>query len=548
MRKRAKFLVGIHVGESRMDGVLLRGGRRAEKPLRRLAREWARGADIPLESFLSELVPEAKLRNLAVAFLLDRVQFAFERRTFPFMDPSDFLRATRWYGENNRRTDLENPHFSAWHQPGAPTGERHEAIDSLLLETDGDEVDRLLEAVTRAGIKKYGLIPAPLAWQSFLPSRLEEDHVDTAVIVELGRESGNLTVYEGNRLVIHREVDLAPDPFDLSKDELAISLTPVDETVATAVLTKPEPAVSTSKLVTELQRTAHYVESRYSIVPEAVYLTGPDPELTEALSHSLGWKTGTLLTGQEALVSWGEPFAACVGSAMRLGSGESVGLIPDRAPRTRLMRELNRQRNWLVNGALRGLLGALLVLLLIQLGSYIGTRNRDQLSDRVARLTESYELPELEARLTEWERSALTLNHFRSMQFLWSEVFRSVGTGVPDRLSLSLVSGEVPGLSEMDLEAVDPLAIPDPLADVWDDEWEEEEASVPWMTLQGTSVSMHPIRELIRSLEKSPPFRQVILESAEYDEDKSDGTLLFLVRCRPAVDRTTWRERESGDD
>jgi Tfp pilus assembly protein PilN len=158
-------------------------------------------------------------------------------------------------------------------------------------------------------------------------------------------------------------------------------------------------------------------------------------------------------------------------------------------------------------------------------------------------MVDRYVDPDFEAKLSEWEKYALTINRYRADQYLWSDLNVAVSRATPHGVLLDRIEASVPANEEAAVVEDDPFAADDPLAGqegaaVGFEGADDEER--PWIEIRGTSGDIEPIRTFVANLEKSRVFRNVLLQAADRDADRQGDEIEFRIACRPMVRRETY--------
>lgn len=543
-------MAGIRLDGESAAGVLIRGRGGEQRVVGEFCRP--RGKLEEPGSFaavLRELAPGLRMKHLTVAFLLGDGPIAFEVKSFPAMKGGDFRKAAAWYQVQNRRTDVELPCFGAWTQPSRGGIAREAATDALLLETDQVLVDELLALGESLGVASTVVVPVPFAYHALMNSAANDPgRGATVLLVETRERDSALTVFRDDRLLLHRSIDLSPDPFELTLTDFP----GISDSGGVGTAVETESAISTSRLVTEITRTRHYVESRFQTDVEHLYLTTGDETIRGVLEGECALPASPLASPHPGDEQDEEVFLGPLGAALRVARGETTGILPQDNT-SRLASGFSRiPRKIVVSGAVRGVL----LLLLLQLAASAGLRYTEErlarVNGRYIEMVDRYVDPDFEARLSEWEKYALTINRYRADQYLWSDLNVAVSRATPYGVLLDRIEGSVPANEEAVLEEDDPFAADDPLAGLEEGggngfEGADEEER-PWIEIRGTAGDIEPIRTFVANLEKSREFRNVLLQAADRSVEREGEEIEFRITCRPMVKRETYVvAREAGD-
>jgi hypothetical protein len=536
---RERWIVGVAVARGDGHAALLRRTTSGIRLERTAKVTWSGEDDAAdLRTLLREAAPGIRPNRIRLAILPAGGPFTIEVKSFPVMHSDDFDKAAEWYQKGNRRTRIEEPCFGRWLQGTDEAGPAPHEQEGILLETEDSLVQGLLDLGQGAGVSGTVVVPQPFALSALTSSYMPG--TDPVLLLSDGESETSLTAVAGRRLLLHRAVDLTPDPWEDSSGEEVGGGTGAD--YAVGLLSETATAVSKTKLQTELERTAHYLKTRFDVSPTTVVLPTPQAELERIIPQSTKLPVQILTESAEPRREWDRAGFLAYGAALCAANRENVGILP--LPK-RKKRELSFSPR-LPRLPLRKAVGiALPVLLLafavIQGGKYLVAKRNGEMETRLETLGRQTVDPDLERRLARWERQALVLNHIRSAQYLWSELFRGLATSLPEGVVVDEVEGYVPKNEGIELEDLDP----DYLADerkLWGfsvDESEEDEAPALF-TIRGRAPGLPEVRRIIERLEASPAFGKVTLSTAALEGGSrapGAGPIHFELLCEPLVER-----------
>lgn len=543
MNVKGKWVAGIRFDGDSAAGVLIHRTGNTSRVVGEFHRPRQKVENA--ESFAAivrELAPGLKLKNLTLAFLLGDGPIAFEVKSFPVMKTSDFRKAATWYLQQNRRTEVENPCFGAWtHAPHGSIAVES-VSDALLLETDQNNVDRLMVLGQQLGAGATFIVPVPFAYHSLMTDSETEVHSGTTLLVETREKDSALTVFQGDRLLLHRSVDLSPDPFELTLIDIP-GIGEGNDGGGTA--TRAEPAVdvgiSTTRLVTEIARTNQYVESRFQFDVEGICLTTGNETVREILEAECGLPVSTIASPHRGDEQDEEIFLAPHGAALKVIQGGETGLLPQ-VTSSRLARGMPLVPRRIV---LRGAVQGLILVFVLQLAATMGMRYTEKqlgsVNAQYIAMVDRYIDPDFEARLSEWERHALTINRFRSNQYLWSDLGVVISRLMPAGVLLERLEGAVPENREIELAEDDPFAMDDPLAGTEEDAaYFEDDLGQPWFEIRGRAGHIDLVRSFMENLEESREFQHVLLVGADRDPEEERQDIVFQINSIPMVKRETY--------
>ena len=538
---RERWIVGLTVVRGEGHGALVRRTSSGPRLERTAHVDWSGEEDLAdLRRLLREAAPGIRPNRICLAFLPCGGPLTIEVKSFPAMHSDDFDMAAEWYQKGNRRTRIAEPCFGRWLQEATGEGPAPAEREGILLETESALIDGLLDLGRRAGVARSVVVPQPFALSALASHYLPG--TDTVLLLSEGESEPYLTAVAGNRLLLHRAIDLSPDPFEdtsLEEEEGGTSAAHV-----VGVLTGTQTSLSALKLQTELERTAHYLQSRFDVAPKAVLLPTPHLELEHAIPRATELPVQILAESVEPGREWERAGLLAYGAALRAASEVQIGALP--LPRRKKRQLTFSPRIRLPRIPLRRAVGIALPVLLLafglmQGGRYLITKRNGEEAARLETLSRQTVDPDLERRLARWERQALVLNRVRSAQYLWSELFRELSVSLPPGVRVDDVEGSVPRNEKIELSDLDPdYSGGNESFWAYSGEGADEEEAPPVFSIRGKAPGLAEVRSIIERLEKSPAFGKVTLSTAALDGEDGDrggGPIRFELLCEPLVER-----------
>lgn len=529
-QKKSGGVLGISRTGGEATAVYVRPSASGPPSVRSATAPWQEDEAASIAKLVREIFPDGKPGNVPIAFILEDPSQTMEVKTFPALGPTDFRRAADWHFKKNRRTFLENPCFGAWpqeHRRG--DGMPAEGIEAVLFEADGDEVERHRVAARKAGIKRAYVVPQAFALESVVGEFDPDRPGDAELVLREEGGKGTMTVFQDGRILLHRSVDLAPDPFEMPVPGFGEG--------GGGTMTAAETTISTNKLLVEIRRTEQYLSSRFHTSPCSIALLVGHEGLAEFLGRETGLSVRSIAIPLEIPEKGDDSFLLALGAALRAQDPDSAGVLPQAGGAST---ERSASTRTLVAATKRAVIFSTAIVALTFLGAHFGLRSTERGN---ARLVEEFDQlvrrtsdPAEEHRLERWERRALALNRYRSFQYRWSEALRGLALSMPPRVSVREMNASAPSEERLagifaDLDGGEEMG--------WLIE-ETEEWDPALLTIRGNAPGLAEVRLLLHDIEGRREFHGARLASAELSEAEGAeyGELDFSILCTPTVERS----------